>query len=232
MIAGQSPTQMSLKRGKFITFEGIDGSGKTTQMGLVADWLGQKRVPYVITREPGGTPVGEQIRAVLLRPSQTGMNAYSELLLMFASRVDNLERVIRPALTEGKVVLCDRFTDASVAYQGYGRGIPVPFIETIHRRVCGNQQPDLTLIIDIHPKTSVRRAREREDRAEVKESRFEQETEAFYRRVRRGYRTLASKYPSRIKLVPGEGTMEEIHQQIVPFVEALLGPKLHKRSVL
>ncbi len=232
MIAGQRPTEMSSKRGKFITFEGIDGSGKTTQMGMVADWLGRMGVPHEITREPGGTPVGEQIRAVLLRPSQTGMNAYSELLLMFASRVDNLERVIRPALAEGKVVLCDRFTDASVAYQGYGRGIPVPFIEALHRRVCDNQQPDLTLVIDIHPRTSVQRAREREDRAEVKESRFEQEAEAFYRRVRRGYRTVARKYPSRIKLVPGEGTVGEIHQQIVAFVEALLGAKLRTRSAL
>jgi dTMP kinase len=213
---------MSLKRGKFITFEGIDGSGKTTQMGMVADWLERNKIPYVITREPGGTPVGEQIRGVLLRPSETGMDAYSELLLMFASRVDNLNRVIRPAVAQGKVVLCDRFTDASVAYQGYGRGIPVAFIEAIHRQVCGNEQPDLTLVIDIHPRTSVQRAREREDRAEVKEGRFEQETEAFYGRVRRGYRALGRKYRRRVKLVCGDGTIEEIHQRIVPLVEALL----------
>ncbi len=230
MIAGQRPTKMSLKRGKFITFEGIDGSGKTTQMGMAADWLERMEVPYVITREPGGTPVGEQIRAVLLRPSQAGMNAYSELLLMFAARAENVERVIRPALAEGKIVLCDRFTDASVAYQGYGRGIPVTFIEALHRRVCGNLQPDLTLVIDIHPRTSVQRAREREDRAEVKESRFEQEAEAFYGRVRRGYRALARKHPRRVKLVPGEGTMEEIHRRIVPFVEALLGRPLRRRA--
>ncbi len=230
MIAGHRPTPMSLRRGKFITFEGIDGSGKTTQMGMVADWLEQMQVAHVVTREPGGTPLGEQIRAVLLRPSQAGMNPYTELLLMFASRAENVNRVIRPALAEGKVVLCDRFTDASVAYQGYGRGIPVSFIAALHRRVCGKLQPDLTLVIDIHPKTSVQRAREREDQAEVKEGRFEQEAEAFYRRVRRGYRTLAHKYPRRVKLVPGEGTIEEIHRGMMPFLEALFSRQPHKRA--
>lgn len=209
-------------RGRLFTFEGIDGCGKSTQLQLFARHLRRQHIPFLVTREPGGTELGERIRKLLLPRASTGMDARMELLLLFASRAQNVAENILPALREGRIVLCDRFTDASLAYQGYGRGLDLRFIRQLHRFACQGLHPDLTFVVDINPLTSVRRARRRNTRAADDEGRFEQETLAFYRRVRRGYRILARQEPRRVKLIPGEDSIEAIHQKIVARAQPLL----------
>lgn len=205
-------------RGLFFTFEGIDGCGKTTQLNLLADYLGRLKLPSLVTREPGGTEIGEQIRKLLLRRSSAGMDPRTEVLLYFASRAQNMAQVIRPALAGGRIVLCDRFTDASLAFQGYGRGLDLRFIRHLHRFACQDVNPDLTFVLDINPETSVARARKRNVSARQDEGRFEEEALSFHRRVRRGYRALARREPRRVKLIPGEQSIEAVHQKIVALV--------------
>jgi dTMP kinase len=209
-------------RGLFLTFEGIDGCGKTTQLNLLADYLARLRLPCLVTREPGGTDLGEQIRKILLRRSSQGMDPRNEVLLYFASRAQNVAQVIRPALEEGRIVLCDRFTDASLAFQGYGRGLDLRFIRQLHKFACREVNPNLTFVLDINPETSVRRARHRNVSARQDEGRFEEEALSFHRRVRRGYRALARQEPRRVKLIPGEQSIEAIHQRIVTLARPLL----------
>ncbi len=213
-------------RGVFLTFEGIDGSGKTTQLTRLAAYLRRRGFSVLVTREPGGTPLGERIRRLLLSSSSRGMNPGTELLLMFAARAQHVAEVIAPALAAGRIVLSDRFTDASVAYQGYGRGLPLRFIRTLERFACRGVKPDLTFVIDINPRTSLRRARQRLRRARADEARFERETRRFYERVRRGYRALARAEPRRVLLVNGEDRVENIHRQVV----ALLPRRLQLRE--
>lgn len=210
------------RRGKFITFEGIDGCGKTTQLGMLAAHLARHGVPYVTTREPGGTAVGEQIRNVLLSRATSGLGPEAELVLMFAARAQNLEELILPALAAGKMVLCDRFTDASVAYQGYGRGVPLAAIASLDRLVCGALQPDLTLVIDIDPRTSVERAELRNTESLLDEGRFEQEGVAFQQRARKGYHALARRFPRRVKLINGEQSIDQVHHDVVRAVNRIL----------
>lgn len=209
-------------RGRFFTFEGIDGCGKTTQLNLLADYLTRLRVPFLVTREPGGTELGERIRKILLSAQSTGMTPEDELLLYFASRAQNVAQTIRPALARGRVVLCDRFTDASLAYQGYGRGLDLDFIRRLDRFACRGLKPNLTFVIDIDPRTSVRRARRRNISARRDEGRFEREALDFYRRVRGGYRALARREPRRVRLIPGEDTPENIHQKILAHLRRQL----------
>jgi len=208
-------------RGRFLTFEGIDGCGKTTQLRLLARALRRRGLAVVVTREPGGTPLGERIRRLLLGRASAGMNPYAELLLMFAARAQHVRQLIRPALARGRVVLSDRFADASLAYQGYGRGIDIALIRRLHQVACGGLRPDLTFVIDIDPRTSVRRARRRNARARRDEGRFEREAVDFYRRVRRGYRALARREPRRVKLIPGETTPERIHSHVLAHASRL-----------
>lgn len=210
-------------RGTFLTFEGIDGCGKTTQLKLLAAYLRRRGLPVVVTREPGGTRLGERIRGVLLSSASRGIDPRTEVLLMFASRAENVARVIRPALAAGRLVLCDRFTDASLAYQGYGRGLPLAFIRQLDRFACRGLKPDLTFVLDINLHTSLRRARRRNRRARADEARFERENRAFYERVRRGYRALARAERGRIRLVNGEDSIANIHRRIVALARAQLG---------
>ena len=209
-------------RGRFLTFEGIDGCGKTTQLRLLARAWRRRGFSVVTTREPGGTPLGERIRRLLLGRASAGMDPHAELLLMFAARAQHVRQVIRPALARGRVVLSDRFTDASLAYQGYGRGLDLDFIRRLHEAACGGLRPDLTFVIDIDPRSSVRRARRRNARARRDEGRFEREALAFYRRVRRGYRALARREPRRVKLIPGEASPERIHSRVLAHASRLL----------
>ncbi|MBI2956270.1 MAG: dTMP kinase [Acidobacteria bacterium] len=209
-------------RGLFFTCEGIDGCGKTTQLNLLARYLRRLRLPFLLTREPGGTELGERIRKILLSGASTGMEPRTELLLMFASRAEHVARVIRPALEAGRVVLCDRFTDASLAYQGYGRGLDLAFIRQLHLFACQGLKPHLTFVLDINPRTSLRRARRRNTTARREEGRFERETLAFYRRVRRGYRALARLEPRRVKLIRGEDSPAVVHQKVVAHARRLL----------
>jgi len=215
--------------GRFFIFEGIDGSGKTTQIQLLADYLKRLRIPHLVTREPGGTRLGERIRQVLLPRASAGMDPRTEVLLYFAARAQNVAENILPALTAGRVVLCDRFTDASLAYQGYGRGIDLAFIRQLHRVACQGLRPHLTFVLDIDPHTSVRRARRRNTTARYDEGRFEQEALAFHQRVRRGYRALARREPRRVKLIPGEDSIEDIHNKIVALAQPLLPIQSRKK---
>lgn len=210
------------RRGLFFTFEGIDGSGKTTQLQRFADYLARLRLPCLTTREPGGTELGERIRRLLLPRASAGIDARTEVLLLFASRAQNVAQIILPALAQGRIVLCDRFTDASLAYQGYGRGLDLRFLRQLHRAACQGVNPDLTFVIDIDPRASVRRARRRNTAARFDEGRFEQEALTFHDRVRRGYRALARQEPRRVKLIPGDDSVEAIHQRIIAQAGPLL----------
>lgn len=198
----------------FITFEGIEGSGKTTQIGLLHRALVKQGWDVLLTREPGGTPTGDRIRALLL-DSTSVMAATTELLLYAAARAEHVETLIRPALAAGRTVLCDRFTDATYAYQGYGRGLPLDLIEAIHALKPLAITPDRTVLFDLEPGEAIGRARRRESAKTVDESRFEREGAAFHERVRRGYLEIARKAPGRFLVVDGSGGPEAVHRRVL-----------------
>ncbi len=202
------------KQGTFITFEGIDGCGKTTQMRLFAQHLRALGRNVVETIEPGGTDIGRQIRAILLDPRNADLNARAELLLYFASRAQNVEQVIRPALAAGSTVLCDRFTDSTLVYQGSGRGLETEPILWLDHMACAGLQPDLTILIDVDLETSKQRSRARNRRVRSEETRIDDESEAFHARVREGYLELARKYPQRIVVVNGAERIGAVAEEI------------------
>lgn len=193
-------------RGRFITFEGLDGSGKSTQMERLAAALRRSGRDVVTTREPGGTPVGEKIRSVVLGQ---GPAPLAELALMAASRAQSVAEVIRPALDAGRWVLCDRFHDATEAYQGGGRGLDRTAIRDLHRLLCADLQPDLTLIFDLNPVVSLERARKL-----PAAGRFEAESMAFFGRVARTYREIAAREPQRCCLISAEGSVDEVAARV------------------
>lgn len=182
-----------MQRGRFITFEGIDGSGKTTQMRLLGKWLRQHGRKTIETVEPGGTEIGRQVRKILLDPANSDIHPRTELMLYFASRAQNVEQTIRPALAEGRIVLCDRFTDSTLVYQGCGRGLEPSMILELDRIACQGLAPDVTILIDIDIATSLARAKRRNERAGRAEARIDEESEAFHERVRQGYLALAAR---------------------------------------
>jgi dTMP kinase len=202
----------------FITFEGIDGSGKTTQLRLLHEYLRKRGIDTIVAREPGGTQVGEAIRQILLRSETQDLKPLSELLLYYASRHQNLCQNILPALGRGQWVLCDRYADASLAYQGYGRGLDLNFIEQLNKAVIGERLPNLTILIDLDPVIALARARQRNLERAVDEGRFEMEALNFFERVRQGYLTIAGKTPGRFRIVSGELSVENAHQEIVRLV--------------
>lgn len=206
----------------FITFEGIDGSGKTTQLRMLEEYLRLQKVQVVIAREPGGTSVGEAIRKVLLDSRTAHLRPVSELLLYYASRHQNLYQVIEPALGRGDWILCDRYADASMAYQGYGRGISLEIIDQLNRIAIGDRLPDLTLLIDIEPALGLRRALERNSTRRIDENRFESESIEFYRRVRKGYLIMAGKEPHRFKILQGDQPVERLHRSVLDLVAPFL----------
>jgi dTMP kinase len=191
--------------GRFVTVEGIEGVGKSTQAGLIARYLRDGGFPVVETREPGGTPVGEGIREILLRPAPTPMDAATELLLMFAARAEHIARVVGPALAGGAWVVCDRFTDASYAYQGGGRGIPPARIAVLEDFVQGQLMPDLTILLDAP--LDVARAR---TRGRGRSDRFELEGLRFFEAVRAAYLERARRDPRRIRVIDASLTMDEV----------------------
>ncbi len=201
--------------GFFITLEGIEGVGKSTLMDFVADWLRQKGRRIKLTREPGGTRVGEAIRKLVLDNAHNGMVADTELLLMFAARAEHLDKVIRPALKAGKVVLCDRFTDASYAYQGTGRGIPFDRIAVLEKWVQQDLKPDLTLLLDAPVKIGLARAAKRSEK-----DRFESEAVTFFNEVRTSYLKIAEKEPGRVKVIDASKPLEEVNQQVLTILES------------
>ena len=204
--------------GKFITIEGTEGVGKSTNLAYVHEWLTNSGVDVVVTREPGGTPLAEEIRALLLTKRDEAVDETAELLLVFAARAQHLQQVIKPALARGAWVLCDRFTDATYAYQGGGRGLDVATIAQLEQLVQGDLRPDLTLVLDIDVELGLQRARQR---AEL--DRFESEAVAFFERVRAAYRALAEAAPARYAVVNAGQPLVAVQQDIDRVLQALLG---------
>ena len=201
--------------GFFITFEGIEGCGKTTQINHLTAYLKEKSLPFLLTREPGGTAIGDRIRQILLSSENSRMEPVTEFFLYVAARAQHISQVVLPALTDGKTVLCDRFTDATVAYQGNGRGLNPGWIEEIHDRFLNGLKPDLTFLLDLPVEEGLRRAWKRMENQTVKEDRFEKEALAFHRRVREGYLLLARKEPNRIIVLDGLKDESSLHREIV-----------------
>lgn len=219
-----------MSTGVFITFEGLDGSGKSTQLRKLATALAERGYTVVTTRNPGGTPLGDQIRDLLLDSRSDdalgGVTPEAEMALMFADRAQSLHQIICPALARGAVVLCDRFTDSSEAYQGAGRGLGPERIRTMHRLVCDDRQPDLTLLLLPPLATSLARARRRNQRnlrtQGTDENRFEREGDSFYLRIHTQYEAIAAREPGRVFAFREDKNMDEIAQDILRVVLARL----------
>ncbi len=202
-----------MSKAKFITFEGVDGAGKSTGLDWFADALRQRGIDLLVTREPGGTPLGEQLREILLNQP---MHIETEAMLMFAARREHVEKVIRPALQRGTWVISDRFSDASFAYQGGGRGVPLAKLEQLEQWVHGDLQPDLTLLFDI----PIEVARQRLSN-NVSLDRFEQEKGEFFERVRQAYLARVAKSPQRITVIHAEKSLQEVQHELSKIVASL-----------
>ena len=209
-------------QGLFITLEGIDGVGKSTQLRLLASYLRERGYRVCVTREPGGTRIGEQIRKVLLASRNTQLAPLTELALMYAARAQHLMEVIRPALARGDVVLSDRFNDASFAYQGYGRKLGARALRALDRIICGATQPDLTVLLDMAPRVALRRAITRETRIKSRRRRFETAGLEFQEGVREGYRAIARRAPHRVKVVSANRPVKEVQRDVQYLVDDFL----------
>lgn len=209
---------MRSARGIFITFEGLDGCGKTTQLTRLAETLKARGLGVIATREPGGSALGERIRSILLDSRTAGLTSFAELALMFADRAQHVEEVIHPALKMGKIVLCDRYTDSTEAYQGYGRRLGSEVVLNLHRELCRDLWPDLTLLLDTDVHASVNRARNRNKTSDSVEGRFEAEDAVFFRRVQKGFESIARREKKRVvEIAPG--TIQGVEAEILKIVE-------------
>jgi dTMP kinase len=212
-------------RGFFLTFEGLDGSGKSTQLRKLATLLEAQGLSVTVTRQPGGTRIGDRIRGLILDSKTEHIDPMTELGLMFSDRAQCIAEVIAPALHGGNIVLCDRFTDSTEAYQGGGRELGSEAVLRMHQTMCAGLNPDLTLLLLANFGQSLRRARRRNDRdatAEQDEGRFEREDELFHRRVYDKYREIAAREPNRVVVIEGDRPIEPIHRQIVAVVDEKL----------
>lgn len=208
-----------MSAGRFITLEGIEGAGKSTVAQILRDWLATRGIRALVTREPGGTPLAERVRDIVLERGAEAVSATAETLLMFAARRIHLDNLIRPALARGEWVICDRFTDATRAYQGYGRGMDLAWIEQLAQAVHGDLQPDCTVLLDLPVNVGLVRARSRSGAAA---DRFEAEVEEFFQRVREGYLRLARQEPQRLRVIDATGTLPAVTNQITAALEGLL----------
>ncbi len=206
--------ELRMQRGIFITLEGGEGAGKSTHLAFVQKWLQQTGRKVVVTREPGGTELGERIRELLLHARDIDISSESELLLMFAARAEHLNKFIKPALAKGKTVLCDRFTDATYAYQGRGRGMSRERIALLETWVQGDLRPDLTLLLDVPVEVGLERAGNRSA-----PDRFEREDGEFFQRVREAYLDAAAREPERIRVVDAGQSLEQVEQQIAKILQ-------------
>jgi dTMP kinase len=202
-----------MNRGRFITVEGIEGAGKTTCLGLIEQQVRQRGFDVLVTREPGGTPLGEDLRALLLGHKHEGMTDAAELLMMFAARAEHLGARIGPALAAGQWVICDRFTDATYAYQGFGRGLDRDRIALLEDWVQGTLRPDLTLLLDLPVATGLERAGKRSA-----PDRFENQEKAFFERVRRGYLTLADAAPERFRTIDASADQDAVSSAVTATI--------------
>jgi dTMP kinase len=224
------------QRGKFITFEGLDGVGKSTQQENLATSLRERGIDVITTREPGGTALGEKLRAVLLSSRTSGLSPLAELALMFADRAQHIDQQILPALQRGQWVLCDRFTDSSEAYQGGGRELGSEIVLQLHKTLCQDLQPDLTILMVSDVARTVARARrrnvEQSKQMAEDENRFERENRAFYNRVLAAYMAIAKRAPQRVAQVDAKDALSKVHEKIVRIVEdrfALKGESSSRR---
>ena len=203
-----------MKKGVFITFEGADGCGKTTQLNLLKDYLENNGYEVVLTREPGGKGLGEKIREILLNYDGEVSNR-CESFLFLADRAQNIDIIVNPAIEQGKIVLCDRHTDSSVAYQGYGRGLDINQINTLNNLATNNKKPDLTLVFDVDIETSMQRVGNEKDR-------MESAGKDFFNRVRNGYLELAKQEPERIKVVDSTKSIQEVQKDVLEIIKTKL----------
>ena len=211
-----------MSRGLFITFEGGDGCGKSTQLMLTEEWIKDQGRNVVMLREPGGTKAGDMIRSILLSDDTGDLDPMTELLLFSAARRELFATVIAPALEEGKVILCDRFYDSTLAYQGYGRGMDLSFIETVTKTVCDATIPNRTILLDLPVEEGLKRAEARLSEDNSGEGRFEKETLDFHHRVREGFLAIAKQEPERVKTIGASGTVEEVFAQIKNAIKGIL----------
>ncbi len=208
-----------MKKNLFITFEGAECAGKSTHIGMLEDYFRNKKIKYILTREPGGTEIGEEIRNIVKH--HAGRNPVSdeaELLLFAASRAQHMRELILPALAEGTNVICDRFTDSTVAYQGYARGLDLKFIDLLNRFATIGRSPDLTVILDLTPEESQARIRERNKKEKVHD-RIESEHVSFHVKVRNAFLEIAKHEPGRVKIISSARNIEEVHNDIIKAVE-------------
>lgn len=209
-----------------ITLEGVEGCGKSTHLRLLSEWLKERGVAHLLTREPGGTAIGAQVRAILLNRQGEELDPWSELLLYIADRRQHVVRLLQPALSRGELVLCDRFADATVAYQGWGRGLDLEMVKRLNRLATGGLKPDLTLLFDCPPEEGLARARHRVQGllpGVSPEDRFEREELDFHRRVRQGYLALAAEEPGRFRVIDGAPGIDEVQQRVREVVAQALG---------
>jgi dTMP kinase len=204
-------------RGKFITIEGTEGVGKTTNIEFIMQWLNDNGISFINTREPGGTPLAEEIRQVLLSNREERVCSKAELLMMFAGRAQHIDQVIEPQLAQGNWVLCDRFTDATYAYQGAGREMGDDLIKSLETMVQGDMRPDLTLVLDVPVELGLERAGKRSE-----PDRFELEKTDFFNRVRQAYLSMATNNPERYKIIDASQTLEHVQLQIADTLNSFL----------
>ena len=213
----------AIMRGRFITFEGIDGTGKSTQIELMAAALAERGIDTLVTREPGGTVLGEEVRRILLDPRRKKVSPRAELALMFACRAQLLDEVILPALENGRWVLCDRFTDSSEAYQGGGRMLGSTPVRTLHRVLAKNQSPWMTVLLDADLEACLSRARVRDRIVKAEnQGRFEAESLLFFQRVQKRYREIADRDSHRVVKVDASQSIASVHQQIIDHLDSRL----------
>jgi dTMP kinase len=217
-----------MNHGLFITLEGIDGTGKSTQLRLLAQHLKKRGFAVRATREPGGTKTGERIRKILLASTTTQLTPLAELALIYAARAQHLQEVIRPALAKGEIVVSDRYNDASLAYQGCGRELGAETVRAFDRIICARTQPDLTIVLDLPPHLSLKRAQGRETRRKSKQERFELQGMRFHKRVRDAYLAIARKEPRRVKVVQADRPVAEVQAEIRKLVDAFLARRLKR----
>ena len=202
-------------KGKFITFEGSEGSGKSTQAGLVVEYLTAKKLPVLLLREPGGVKISEAIRQLLLDVKNTGMGDECETLLYMAARAQLVKEVLVPAIKSGKIVICDRFLDSTIAYQGFGNGVDVSIIKQLGDFATSNIQPDLTLLFDIDVEKGLSRTNAKKDRIELRSI-------DYHKRVREGYLTIARENPKRVKVIAVDGDKEQIFKRVKTYIDAVV----------
>jgi dTMP kinase len=209
-----------VSRARFITLEGIEGAGKSTVGRWMCEWLAKRAISARLTREPGGTPLAENVRNIVLSHGEEPLSSAAETLLMFAARSIHVENLIRPTLARGEWVVCDRFTDATRAYQGNGRGVDPALIETLAQAVHGDLQPHCTLLLDLPVAVGLERARARSGAAS---DRFEAEAAGFFERVRTGYLEIARREPARVRVIDASKPLPEVERQVGVALETLVG---------